>query len=113
MIPENLSILNRQPTLQILPIFGLQVGKLMVEVVTTGTEVTAVRYEVDKKRAGRDDTAPWRFPVDLGQEPRPHSIRAIALNRKGEAIASDSVSINIGGQVVRSRVHSYRFAAKR
>ena len=94
LTPTNPSILNRRPTVEIVPFQGLQVDRIEIEVMTTGTEIERIRYQLDDVWVGESSIPPWAYPLDLGSEPRPHTIRAVALNTAGNEIAGDTIQLN-------------------
>ncbi|MEM6792816.1 MAG: VWA domain-containing protein [Acidobacteriota bacterium] len=74
----------------------LMVGKLRVEARTRGEGIERVLFELNDKPVMRKRRPPYSVELDLGPSPRIHSLRAVALDADGEALAIDEVPINAG-----------------
>lgn len=73
-----------------------------------GEEVAGVEFHLDGTKVMRKMQAPFSIELDLGPVPRPHEIRAIALNRRREPLDEDVLQINDGADPFRVRIVSPR-----
>ncbi|MEO1085891.1 MAG: VWA domain-containing protein, partial [Acidobacteriota bacterium] len=74
----------------------LMVGKLRVEARTRGEDIAKVAFELNDKRVMAKKRPPYSVELNLGNSPRVHSLRAIALDADGKRLAVDEVPINGG-----------------
>lgn len=74
----------------------LLVGRLRVEARTRGEGIDRVAFELNGRPVMRKSRPPYSVELNLGDEPRIHTLRAIALDAEGEPLAADEVSINAG-----------------
>ena len=77
---------------------GLHTGRLRVEARTTGDGVSGVAFELNGRRLMTKRRPPWSIEVDLGQAPRIHELRAVALAADRSELVSDRIRINAGAQ---------------
>lgn len=75
---------------------GLYVGPVELEVAAYGPAVSGVELWLDGERAAEDGSPPYRFEVDLGEAPRSHALRAVAVDDAGRELARDEVRLNAG-----------------
>jgi VWFA-related protein len=75
----------------------VQVGTL--DVLAAAPATTArVEFFLDEQRVAQSDRAPFRARVPLGNEPRQHTLRAVAFDEKGQRVAADSAVLNSGAE---------------
>ncbi len=79
---------------------GLLVGEVPVRALYSGLgaglEVEAVRFYLDGRFVGEVADAPYELTLDLGEAPRRHLVRAVAVDERGRALAEDRVRVNAG-----------------
>lgn len=76
----------------------LQVGKLRVKARVRGEGVARVAFELNGELQMRKTRPPYSVEIDLGDKPRIHRIRALALAADGTRLALDEVEVNAGPQ---------------
>ncbi len=74
---------------------GLITGKLRVEAATTGT-VSRVSFELDGRPVLAKSRPPFSVELNLGDQPRAHTLRALALAADGRKLAEDEIQLNVG-----------------
>ncbi len=74
----------------------LSVGKLRVEARTRGAGIHKVAFELNGRPVMRKRRPPFSVEVDLGQQPKFHTLRAIALDAANNPLAQDEVVVNSG-----------------
>lgn len=94
--PENLALLANRPTVQIVSPPGLQVGPTVIDLVTSGRGIAAIHYALDGTLTGVVKEPPWELEIDLGPEPRPHTLQVSAVNGVGNILANDALRLNAG-----------------
>lgn len=77
---------------------GLVIGWHNVAVEVSGP-VARVEVRLDGRVVGARNTAPWIVRCDLGREPRPGELTAVAYDADGQEIGRDSQRINVPGDV--------------
>jgi hypothetical protein len=75
---------------------GLVVGTHQVEVETSET-TAVVEIRVDGERLAEITGPPWVAAVDLGLDPRPAAIEAVALDATGRVLGRDRSWLNLPG----------------
>lgn len=75
---------------------ALVVGKLRVVARTHGVGIARVAFAVDGQEVLAKSRPPFSVELDMGPVPRPHVVRARALDADGEELASDEVAVNVG-----------------
>ena len=80
------------------PPTGLRTGKLRVYARTTGEAITRVAFELDGRPVMSKRRPPWSVEIDLGEAPRLHALKAIALGADGRELAADEITVNAGPQ---------------
>jgi len=74
----------------------LTVGRLRVLAQTRGEGIAGVAFELDGKRLLKKSRPPWSVELDLGDKPRLHDLRAVALDQHGNVLAADEIVLNAG-----------------
>ncbi|MBZ0111852.1 MAG: VWA domain-containing protein [Thermoanaerobaculia bacterium] len=74
----------------------LTTGLVRVHAVVKGSAVARVRFELDDKPVLSKKNPPFEVELDLGRAPLVHTVRAVALDAQGEALASDETALNAG-----------------
>ncbi|MDX1631808.1 MAG: VWA domain-containing protein, partial [Thermoanaerobaculia bacterium] len=74
----------------------LQTGLVRIGAQVRGGEVDRVRFDLDGEPVLSKGSPPWEVELDLGRAPRLHRVRAVALDRTGEPVASDEIALNAG-----------------
>jgi Ca-activated chloride channel homolog len=93
----NAAIGSDEQTIRILmPPPGLMTGKARVEALTTGNAIARVRFELDGKPLLAKSRPPYSVELDLGTQPRIHTLRAEALDAAGRKVAEDEIELNVG-----------------
>jgi VWFA-related protein len=72
-------------------------GRQLVKTRVGSTSVSRVAFSLDGREVARAG-APFSTTLDFGAPPERHSIRAVALDRKGKKIGSDERVVNEGGE---------------
>ncbi|HEX9944030.1 MAG TPA: VWA domain-containing protein [Thermoanaerobaculia bacterium] len=93
----NAAIGSGEQTIRILPPPpGLITGKVRVEAATTGAGIGRVSFELDGKPVLAKSRPPYSVELNLGAQPRAHSLRALALDASGRRLAEDEIQLNVG-----------------
>ncbi len=93
----NSSIATGDHTIRILPLpHVLSVGRLRVRAEARGEGIARVAFELNDRPMMRKSKPPYSVEINLGDSPRVHTLRAIALNSAGAKLAADEVLINAG-----------------
>ncbi len=93
----NASISTGDHTIKILALPDiLTVGKLRVEARTQGEGIKRVAFELNDRPIMRKSRPPYSVELNLGDKPRVHTLRAIALDAGGGRLAVDEVLVNAG-----------------
>lgn len=74
----------------------LLVGKLRVLAQVRGDGIDRVAFELNDRAVMKKSKPPYSIEIDLGDKPRTHTLRAIALGANGERLAVDEVLLNAG-----------------
>ena len=69
-----------------------------------------MEFYLDGKKVMTKRQPPYTLDLDFGGVPRPHRVRALAINEKGEAITGDELVINTGNEPFRVHIVSPRVA---
>jgi Ca-activated chloride channel homolog len=75
---------------------GLITGKLRLEAATTGTGVSKVSFELDGRPVLAKSRPPYSVELNLGDQPRAHTVRALSLGEDGRKLAEDEIQLNVG-----------------
>lgn len=93
----NASISTGDHTLKILALPDLlTVGKLRVEARTQGVGIERVAFELNGRPVMRKSKPPYSVELNLGDKPRIHTLRAVALDADGGQLAVDEILVNAG-----------------
>ncbi len=93
----NASISTGDHTIKIVALPNeLTVGQLRVRADARGEGIARVAFELNGKSVMRKSRPPYSVEVNLGDRPRTHLLRALALNSENKILASDEVVINAG-----------------
>jgi len=75
---------------------GLITGKARVEAIAAGSGIAKVSFELDGKPVLTKSHPPYSVELNLGVQPRLHTLRALALDGTGKRLAEDQVELNSG-----------------
>lgn len=75
---------------------GLLTGKVRLEAATTGEGIARVSFLLNGKTILTKGKPPYSVELDVGEQPRIHTLTAVALDSKGKKIAEDEVLLNTG-----------------
>ncbi|HEV7518690.1 MAG TPA: VWA domain-containing protein, partial [Thermoanaerobaculia bacterium] len=75
---------------------GLLTGKARVEAVTTGEGIARVTFLLNGKPILSKSHPPYSVELALGEQPKIHSLKALAQGPGGEELAQDEVFLNAG-----------------
>ena len=75
---------------------GLLTGKARVEAIATGDGIGRVSFELDGKPVLTKSRPPFSVELNLGNQPRAHILRALALAADGRQLATDEIQLNVG-----------------
>ncbi len=94
---SEVGVLTTFPGVEILPpARQLLLGEVEVEAVTTGGPIERLEFLLDGQAAGSDGEPPYAATLDLGTEPRPRRLEAVAFDPAGREIARDAATLNAG-----------------
>ena len=97
--------------LRIIPLADdLLSGIQHIETLAYGEDIKGVEFYLDGKKVMTKRQPPYTLDLDFGSVPRPHRIRALAINDKGNAITGDELVINTGNEPFRVHIVSPRVA---
>jgi VWFA-related protein len=93
---------DQEPVLRLVPPSTRPVvGRVRFRTVATTDAVRSAVFYLDDERVAVDDRAPFSAVLDLGDEPRPRTIRVEALGSRGVKLGEDSLEINLGARPFR------------
>ena len=75
---------------------GLTTGKARIQALTTGEGIAKVSFELNGRLVLSKTKPPYSVELVLGDQPRTHTVRAIALGPSGEKLAEDEMLLNAG-----------------
>jgi Ca-activated chloride channel family protein len=75
---------------------GLTTGKARVQALTTGDGIAKVSFELNGRPFLSKTKPPYSVELSLGEQPRIHVVRAVALGAGGEKLAEDEILLNAG-----------------
>jgi Ca-activated chloride channel family protein len=75
---------------------GLLTGKVRLEATTTGEGIARVSFLLNGKTILTKGRPPYSVELNLGDQPRLHSLTAVALDASGKTLAEDEVLLNTG-----------------
>ncbi|MFY9820688.1 MAG: VWA domain-containing protein [Thermoanaerobaculia bacterium] len=86
-----------EQTLRLLPPPpGLITGKARVEALAAGAGIAKVSFELDGKPVLTKGRPPFSVELNLGAQPRVHTLKALALDGAGKRVAEDQIELNAG-----------------
>ncbi len=80
----------------LVPFGGLLVGRVRVDAVVDGPDVDRVRFFLNDRAVFAKRRPPFSVELNLGDSPRIHTLRAVALDEAGKELAADEVLVNAG-----------------
>jgi hypothetical protein len=93
----NASISTGDHTIKILALPDiLTVGRLRVEARARGEGIAKVSFALNGRLVMKKSKPPYSVELDLGDEPRFHTLRVAALDAEGRELANDEVMVNAG-----------------
>lgn len=93
----NASIATGDHTVRILSLpEHLAVGQLRVRAQAKGKGIDRVAFELNGQPVMRKSRPPYSVELNLGDRPRTHTLRALALDEDGKVLATDEVIVNAG-----------------
>ncbi len=93
----NAALGSGDQTIRILaPPPGLITGKLRVEAATTGPGIARVSFELDGHPVLTKSHPPYSVELNMGDQPRIHRLRAVAMDERGRRLAEDELPLNVG-----------------
>jgi Ca-activated chloride channel family protein len=93
----NAAIGSDERTIRILPPPpGLITGKVRVEASTTGDGIAKVSFALDGRPVFAKSRPPYSVELNLGDQPRAHTVEALALGADGAKLAEDEIQLNVG-----------------
>ncbi len=91
---SRVGVLTTFPSVELLPIADdLPVGEVEIVAVTAGGPIERVDFLLDGAPAGSDGEPPFAVDLDLGREPRPRTVAAVAFDPAGREIARDRLDL--------------------
>ncbi len=78
----------------IVPRSEMQAGLVRFDALTTGEGIDEVVFTLDGRPVLTKNRPPFSVELDLGNLPRPHTLRAEARNPAGEMLVADEVIVN-------------------
>lgn len=75
---------------------GLLIGKVRLEAATTGEGIAKVSFLLNGKPVLTKARPPYSVELNVGDQPRIHTLTAVALGASGEKLAEDEVLLNTG-----------------
>jgi VWFA-related protein len=75
---------------------GLITGKARMEALAAGTGIAKVTFELDSKPILTKSKPPFSVELNLGAQPRIHTLKALALDAEGKKVAEDQIELNAG-----------------
>jgi Ca-activated chloride channel family protein len=101
----NAALRSGETTVRLVPPVGeLQTGLQRFDTLTTGPGIDKVTFLLDGKRVLTKKSLPYSVELDLGSVPRTRVLAVTAYDAKGEALASDELSINATSNRFRVRL---------
>lgn len=95
----NQTISAGDTTIRILPLpKTLTIGKVRVRARTSGKDIARVAFELNGVPQMKKSRPPYSVEIDLGEKPRIHTLRVVALDAAGKPLAADEVEVNAGPQ---------------
>jgi Ca-activated chloride channel family protein len=93
----NAAIRSDENSIRILPPpQDLLTGRIRVDAMTTGEGIGKVRFELNGRPVLTKGKPPYSVELNLGDQPRSHRLRAVAIGAGGETLAEDELMLNAG-----------------
>ncbi|HEX5715965.1 MAG TPA: VWA domain-containing protein [Thermoanaerobaculia bacterium] len=91
------SLMSDEQAIRILPPPpGLLTGKVRLEATATGEGIARVSFLLDGKAVLTKGKPPYSVELNIGEQPRLHTLTAVALDSAGKKVAEDEVLLNTG-----------------
>lgn len=91
------AVLSDEQGIRILPPPpGLITGKVRLQASTTGEGIARVSFLLNGKPILTKARPPYSVELNVGDQPRIHTLRAVALGATGETLAEDEILLNTG-----------------
>jgi Ca-activated chloride channel homolog len=91
------TVMSDEQAIRILPPPpGLLTGKVRLEATTTGEGIARVSFLLNGKTVLTKGKPPYSVELNFGEQPRLHTLTAVALDSKGKKVAEDEVLLNTG-----------------
>jgi VWFA-related protein len=91
------SALSDEQAIRILPPPpGLMTGKVRLEATTTGEGIARVSFLLNGKPILTKARPPYSVELNIGDQPRLHTVTAVALGSAGQKLAEDEILLNSG-----------------
>jgi Ca-activated chloride channel family protein len=91
------SALSDEQAIRILPPPpGLITGKVRLEATTTGEGIARVSFLLNGKTILTKARPPYSVELNIGDQPRLHSVTAVAVGPSGQKLAEDEIVLNSG-----------------
>jgi Ca-activated chloride channel family protein len=91
------SALSDEQAIRILPPPpGLITGKIRLEATTTGEGIARVSFLLNGKTVLTKARPPYSVELNIGDQPRLHTVTAVALGAAGQKLAEDEILLNSG-----------------
>ena len=91
------SLLSDEQAIRILPPPpGLLTGKVRLEATATGEGIARVSFLLNGKPVLTKGKPPYSVELNFGEQPRLHTLTAVALDSAGRKVAEDEVLLNTG-----------------
>lgn len=91
------AVLSDEQNIRILPPPpGLITGKVRLQASTTGEGIAKVSFLLNGKPILTKAKPPYSVELNVGDQPRIHTLRAVALGASGEKLAEDEILLNTG-----------------
>lgn len=91
------AVLSDEQGIRILPPPpGLLTGKVRLEAAISGEGIARVSFLLNGKPILTKGKPPYSVELNVGEQPRIHTLTAVALDARGETVAEDEVLLNTG-----------------
>jgi Ca-activated chloride channel family protein len=91
------SALSDEQAIRILPPpLGLITGKIRLEATTSGEGIARVSFLLNGKTILTKARPPYSVELNIGDQPRLHTVTAVALGSSGQKLAEDEILLNSG-----------------
>jgi Ca-activated chloride channel family protein len=87
---------------------SIVVGFVRVDTIVADPSIRTVEFYLDGKKLMTKRNPPFGANLDFGPVPRTRTVRAVALNEKGESVDVDERTVNVGADPFRIRILSPR-----